>query len=258
MGMKANLHTHTFRCNHASGVEREYIENSIAGGLELIGFADHAPYVFEGDYYSGFRMRPELQKDYVETLLALREEYKDRINIKIGYETEYYPRFFKDTLAMLRRYPVDYLILGQHFIDNEVTGKYSGVQTDDADYLRQYVDEVCEGISTGFFTYVAHPDVVLYTGDDEVYEAEYSRLITCAKENGIPLEINLLGIRDNRHYPCDKFFELCGKLGAEVCIGCDAHSAGKAVDTESYEKALVIVEKFGLKLNEKPTIRPII
>lgn len=258
MGMTVNLHTHTFRCNHASGVEREYIETAIAGGIKIMGFADHAPYYFSGDYYSGFRMRPELQEDYVNTLLELKEEYKGKIDIKIGYETEYYPMFFDKTLEMLKRYPVDYLILGQHFIDNEVTGKYSGVRNDDEAYLAQYVDEICEGIKTGLFTYVAHPDLVCFTGDDAIYREHYSRLINCAKEEGVPLEINLLGIRDGRHYPCDKFFSLCGELGAEVCIGCDAHSADVAVDPKSYATAMEMVEKFGLVLNESPTLRPII
>ena len=57
MGMICNLHAHTVRCNHASGTEREYLENALAGGLRIFGFADHAPYPFPGGYRSGFRMR---------------------------------------------------------------------------------------------------------------------------------------------------------------------------------------------------------
>ena len=33
--MIANYHTHTWRCNHAFGVEKQYIENAIAGGLPV-------------------------------------------------------------------------------------------------------------------------------------------------------------------------------------------------------------------------------
>ena len=47
-----SLHTHTFRCGHASGTEREYIENAIAAGFDTLGFSDHAPYVFRDGYYS--------------------------------------------------------------------------------------------------------------------------------------------------------------------------------------------------------------
>ena len=57
--MKVNLHAHTVRCNHASGTEREYIENAVKAGFTRYGFADHAPYVFKNGYYSNFRMKPE-------------------------------------------------------------------------------------------------------------------------------------------------------------------------------------------------------
>ena len=103
MEMKVNLHTHTTRCRHASGTEREYIENAIAGGLGRLGFSDHAPYVFRDGYYSNFRMMQEQQEDYVTTLQALREEYKDKIDIRIGYEAEYYPEFFEDFLKLITR-----------------------------------------------------------------------------------------------------------------------------------------------------------
>lgn len=257
MQMICNLHTHTFRCNHASGTEKEYIEHALRHGLKIYGFADHSPYYFPGEHYSGFRMRPELQEDYVNTLLALREEYKGVIDIKIGYEVEYYPAFFSETLKMLTRYPVDYLILGQHYIDNEVTGKYSGSPTEDESYLAQYVDEVSEAMATGLYTYVAHPDLFNYVGPRSIYEKQYARLILNAKDLGMPLEVNLLGVNETRHYPRDIFWELCGQIGAEVCIGCDAHRVSHAFNPEDYAKALKIVEKYGLKLNMQPTLRPV-
>ena len=45
--MLANYHTHTARCHHASGSEREYIEAAIAGGMKILGFSDHAPLVVD-------------------------------------------------------------------------------------------------------------------------------------------------------------------------------------------------------------------
>ena len=257
MGMICNLHAHTVRCNHASGTEREYIENALAAGLETFGFSDHTPYVFADGYYSGFRMRPELQKDYVDTLLALRDEYRGRIGILIGYEAEYYPRFWREYLKLITRYPVDYLILGQHFIENEMEGKYSGIRTEDESYLAQYVDQVIEGMDTGVFTYFAHPDLVNFTGSRAAFDKHYGRLIEHAKKVGLPLEINLLGVRDHRAYPHDRFFELCGQIGAPVVIGSDAHSADTAYDGPSYAKAMEMAERFGLTVVERPEPVPV-
>ena len=56
MIMKANYHTHTARCMHAEGTEREYIEQALARRVQTLGFSDHAPQVFDGGYVSGFRM----------------------------------------------------------------------------------------------------------------------------------------------------------------------------------------------------------
>lgn len=257
MEMKVNLHTHTFRCRHASGTEREYIENAIEGGLTCLGFSDHAPYVFKDGYYSNFRMLPEQQEDYVTTLQALREEYRGRLDIKIGYEAEYYPEFFEDFLRLITRYEVNYLILGQHFIDNEMTRRYSGATSDDEDYLRTYVDQTCEAMRTGVFTYFAHPDLMNYTGDEKIYSKHYSRLIGCAIDCKVPLEINLLGIRDGRAYPHEAFFKLCGEMGAVVCVGCDAHSADVTCDKPSFRRAMELVEKYGLHVDPSPTLRPI-
>ena len=41
--MRANYHTHTPRCRHAVGSEREYIEQAIEAGMEILGFSDHTP-----------------------------------------------------------------------------------------------------------------------------------------------------------------------------------------------------------------------
>ena len=63
--MFANYHTHTPRCGHASGTEREYIERALEKGLSALGFSDHAPYFFEDGHYSNFRMYPDQAAEYV-------------------------------------------------------------------------------------------------------------------------------------------------------------------------------------------------
>ena len=255
--MTTNLHTHTVRCRHANGTEREYIETAIAGGLKRLGFSDHAPYAFPAEYYSGFRMFADVQKDYVDTVKALRDEYADRIEIKLGYEMEYYPAYFAETMKMITQYDVDYLILGQHYLGNEIGDKYSGEANDDEARFVRYVDQVIEGIDTGVFTYVAHPDTFNFVGDNAIYDKHYSRLIEHAKSTDTPLEINFLGMRASRFYPNERFFSLCGEIGAPVCCGCDAHSACDAADPISFAKAANWIEKYNLNYIESPVLRAV-
>ena len=241
--MKTNYHTHTYRCNHAIGKEREYIENAISAGMTVLGFSDHVPYPYMKGPYSGFRMQPELIENYVQTLQELKEEYKDRICILIGYEAEYYPDLFSDMLDFLGQYEYDYLLLGQHFVGDSSETCYSGSPTEDESVLQQYVNQTLEGLRTGKYMYFAHPDVINFTGDETVYRKHMERLCREVKEMGIPLEINLLGVEENRHYPNEKFFSIAAEIGNPLIIGCDAHKPEAIGNQHIEEKAVKFIER---------------
>lgn len=255
--MIANYHTHTVRCNHAKGTEEEYVLKAIEGGYRTLGFSDHTPQLFAGDYYSGFRMRPELFRGYCDTLLALREKYAGRIDIKIGVEAEYYPGLFGRLRDFLADYPVDYMIMGQHALGNEENDHFSGIPTKDESILKRYVDQVIEGLSTGKFTYLAHPDLFNFIGDDETFRRHMLRLCEFALEHGIPLEINCLGIDENRTYPCDRFFKIAGEVGNSIIIGCDAHYPELVYKPEILSKAYDLAQRHSLKLIDDVELRSI-
>ena len=46
MNLVENLHTHTFRCGHATGVDRDYVEGAIRAGVRVLG---HAMMRFDGN-----------------------------------------------------------------------------------------------------------------------------------------------------------------------------------------------------------------
>ena len=246
--MTANYHTHTPRCHHAAGTEKEYIENAIQAGFRILGFADHSPQFFEGGYVSAMRMLPSQAPEYVETIKRLAEEYRNDLQILVGFEAEYFPALFPRLKQLCRDCGVDYLILGQHFLHNEQSGVYVGGEGCDQEKLTAYVDEVIEGIETGCFTYVAHPDVCRYDADDAFYRREMGRLCRAAKAADVPLEINMLGHAGGRHYPCDKFFRIAKETGNSFVIGCDAHTPDFLLD----RKAIEGVEKFAADLGITP------
>ena len=183
-----NYHTHTTRCWHAVGTDREYIEAAIRGGFKVLGFADHAPYAFPNGFLSLIRMFPDTIDEYFTSLLALKEEYKDQIEIKIGFETEYYPDLFEDFLKRLAPYPCDYLLLGQHSIFNEYDHNDTPPRGT-MEYVNRYVDQVCEAMRTGYFTYLAHPDLAYCEGYPPEYYRTMEKLIECAIETDTPLEV---------------------------------------------------------------------
>ena len=245
-----SFHSHTVRCRHASGTEREYIENAIKAGMTKLGFSDHSPYVFEDGYYSGHRMYPEEFKGYCDTLTALKAEYAGKIELHIGLEVEYYPKFFDKFLKLIEGSPVEYMILGQHFPENEMGQKGNGAPTDDEERLKLYVRQTDEAMATGKFCCFAHPDLINFTGDRAVYRRHMTKLCENALKYEMPLEINLLGIRTNRSYPNPEFWKIVGEVGNDVVCGSDAHEANVVQDQPSYDKALEMVDRFGLKLHE--------
>lgn len=257
--MIANYHTHTPRCHHAVGSEREYIENAIKAGFCELGFADHAPMPFDDGYVSGIRMSLDDTEEYVNTLLDLRREYEKDIKIFIGFEAEYYPRYFERFLDFLSQYPIDYLIMGQHYCGNEHEHyPHNASTTESAEHLLKYIDQVIEGLSTGKFSYLAHPDMLNFIGDRELYRNEVTRLVEFVNSRDIPLEINLLGLVDNRHYPNPEFWRIVSEIGAKVILGCDAHAPHGIIYPGTLERAnKIISENPGLCVIDKLNLRPL-
>lgn len=248
--MLANYHTHTPRCRHALGDEKAYIENAIRRGLKIFGFSDHTPQWFPGDYYSRMRMFPEQLPEYCSTVRKLQKEYGGQLEIPLGLEAEYYPAIFDELLLRLQDQGIDFLLLGQHWIGNEMDEPYSGAPTEDKSTLQRYCDQAIAAMETGLFTYFAHPDLIHFTGDLAIYERHIRRLCQTAKSTNTPLEINFLGLSEGRHYPNPRFWALAAEEGCQVILGMDAHRPEHVLDPVPEEKALQIVAQFGLDLLE--------
>lgn len=256
MDLTANYHTHTWRCNHADGTEEDYVQAAMEAGMRTLGFSDHTPYCFPGDYCSRFRMRRELLPDYAQTIRDLQKAYAGKIDLHLGVECEYYPKFFDETLALLRDNGVEYLLLGQHFLGNEMDGTYSGLPAD-ADALKRYCHQCMDAMNTGLFTYFAHPDLIHYVGDERIYLEQMRELCREAKRCGMALEINMEGMRSGRWYPGKLFLEAAGEESCPMIIGCDAHTANALKEKDAQARAYEMAKEHGLTVLETVELRQI-
>ena len=254
--MNYNYHTHTKRCGHASGSPEEYVLRAMEGGIKYMGFSDHMPLIFDDGSEGKGKMTFSEAAKYCNEIRALQKKYKDRIDISLGFEAEYYEEYLDQTIKTARDLGIDYLILGQHYVrpENEEGVRHTCVPTNDEDFLCEYVLSVVSAMNTGVFTYVAHPDVFNFTGDDELYKKEMRKICVESKKLNIPLEINFLGIRDGRAYPRMLFWEIAGEEKCPVTFGFDAHDVNSAYDGESFVKAMEMVEKYKLNYIGKPDI----
>ena len=253
--MRNNYHTHTNRCLHAYGTDEEYILRACEGGMTELGFSDHGPFP-DKDY--GLRMQYGQLDEYISSLDRLKEKYKDRLNILKGLEIEYYPAYNDYYRVLLDEKRLDYLALGAHsFIDRN--GEFKNIFfADDTDTVLDYAKNVCQAIETGFFRFVAHPDIFFLNDlpvDDNI-ERACAMMTDCAAEHDMILEYNANGYRRARRmyrdgfrypYPHEAFWRAAAEKNIRAIIGSDCHAPDQVCD-ESFIYAEKKALQLGLRL----------
>ena len=231
----ANYHTHTALCLHATGTMEEYVRTAAATGYTVLGFSDHAPWYYPSGFESPHRMHhPELP-DYVRELTRLRQKYAGELKLYIGLEAEYFPDRMDWLLQQKEQFGVEYLILGNHYDRSEETGRYFGSCTR-PDEIHGYVRRTVQGMQTGLYRYLAHPDLFLnrYPTFDKEAEKACCALCEAAAGLDLPLEYNLLGeerqadagFRNEYRlgYTTPEFWQIAARYPVKAIVGCDAHS----------------------------------
>lgn len=232
--LKSNYHTHIKRCRHADGCVEDYVVEAIKEGYKEIAISDHMPHPgkYLGDNY---RMEYEDLKDYFDEIKKAQEKYGDVITIKSSLECEYfrdYGWFYKE---LREKYEVDFLILGVHFYPYKDKWLHNSSVEMDLDHLNAYIDYVIESIKSGYFDYLAHPDLfgVAYKDWDEHTIDASKRILKAVEEVNIPIEINVNGTRRSKviynngvryKYPIKEFWELSKEYKVKRIIGIDAHN----------------------------------
>ena len=190
--MEDFFHVHTRRCKHGSEESDEtLVQKAISLGAKRITFTDHVPFP-ENPFEN--RMDFEELEEYLDSLEKLKKLYATQIDIKIGFEVEYLPKYL-DYFLFLKNHPkVDLLICGQHMAQYEDTFTCF-LESDKKNEIehRLCVEAMIEGIKSGLFDVVAHPDRCFKRQKEWTEElTELSkRLFSVASEYGVPLEINI-------------------------------------------------------------------
>lgn len=241
---KINFHTHTNRCRHADGIAADYVQSALSAGVTQLGFSDHAPFP---DYDFGMRMPYCELSEYIEDINALTVQYRTDIILWKGLEIEYLLEYRDYYEALLTRSGMDYLLMGEHFYKNasgKTTNYTDALSTDE---FPVYAQNVADGMKTGLFLAVAHPDI--YMADNFVWDDNCKKaadiIIDTAVTTGTVLEYNANGFRREKkfypdgtryQYPHPAFWEMVKGSGARVIVGSDCHNPSQVWDV-AIEKA---------------------
>ena len=111
MRQNFNYHAHTFRCGHAAICDDEqYVTAAIEAGFAIFGFSDHAPYPDRSKPTD--RMEYSQLDDYLDSITSLKKRYADQLDIRLGFEMEYFPEY-EDYIRDVLLKKGEYVILGR-------------------------------------------------------------------------------------------------------------------------------------------------
>lgn len=203
------------------------IETAIGRGLRRICITDH----HDLDHpYEGFRLEADA---YVAALQGYREQYRDRIDIRIGVEIGMRAHAAKEMRDFLGGRPFDFVIASLHLIDGRDPYYREEIPLDDAAMYHRGFEETMECIlALDGFQSLGHLDYPVRYGykKEESYDWKESREIIDAIlqeliRRDIALEVNSAGYRKlpfpNPHPEIlARYLELGGEL---ITIGSDAH-----------------------------------
>ena len=171
-------------------------------------------------------MIPEELPEYVESLRSLQKKYKDQISIKIGLECEYFPEYIPWLKGVIKEYQLDYIIFGNHHFHTDEKFPYFGRHTHTLDMLELYEESAIEGMESGLFAYLAHPDLFMrsYPEFDRHCKLVSRHICRTAARLNLPLEYNI-GYEDynDEHgittIPHPDFWEIAAHEGCTAIIG---------------------------------------
>lgn len=243
-GMNSNLkfdfHTHHDRCGHAKGKIRDYIEAAIERGFNMIGISDHSPY-FTSEHdqlHPGIAMAKSSFPDYVGEILRLREEYKGKIDVLLGVESDFFPDHINLYRNQYQQYPFDYIIGSVHHVNGtsifdknrwDHLTEQERVQTKEA-----YYRLIEQSARSGLFQILGHIDAMkgFYPAFSAIETPAVERALKVIAGNNVAIEINTSGkMKDcGGWYPSDEILEMALHYGAKVTFGSDAHDPERVGD----------------------------
>ena len=262
--MKTNYHTHTYRCKHCMGNDERMVLAAIAAKTDIMGFSDHNPWGFyPEDFDSRVRMELCHFEEYCRSVHRLQKKYCSEIELHLGIEAEYYPTQMQWLKEFTSENKLEYVILGNHFVEpqggDEPEMFYYGRNCVLPEHLEQYCESLIHGMESGFYTYVAHPDLFMrcYPVFDQKCVDISHRICKAAAKHHAILEYNLSGFWYAKEhglaacFPYPDFWRIAADYGVSAIIGYDAHNFQMLQDTSRYEEAVRFLRELGIKRVEK-------
>lgn len=260
---KIDGHTHTQFCPHGNGDHvEEMIEHAIELGFDEYHITEHTPIpnrflnlLEPNEALKSDLAMPEMEVDrYLREMLALKNKYKNQIQIKVGFEVDYLPTEVRWTTDFLQEYGkhCDTGLISVHYIQglndwrcidyqpeditHELIPKYGSLEA----YQKAYYDLVRESIlvdlgpykpkKVGHLTLVDKFQKAVGLANREAVDKEINALLGLIKEKNYCLDYNHAGLFKplcGETYPPKKIVQTAIQMEIPLIYGSDAHAVSE-------------------------------
>ena len=266
MTVKTNYHMHTTFCDGKNTPE-QMVQEAIARNFTTIGFSGHSMFPFSSDWHIPYRDHFA----YAKEIGRLKEAYRDKIEILMGYECDYVAGVSCPTKE---QYPdevkPDYLIGAVHYVP--WNKGYYGVDTF-FDQAREQIKNVFNGnvkravqeyfaceremLSEGDFQILAHCDLIkiqnskkapypLFDENELWYRDSIRETVDAIAKSGVCVEINTGAMARGKldvPYPSLEMLEMLHGKNVPITLSSDAHST-EHID-HAFDQAVELAKKAG-------------
>ena len=242
-------HCHTPLCKHAIGSPSDYAAMAEQRGLKGIIITCHTP--LPGGLGIDHRMAPEEFDEYVEIVARAREEFADRVDVRLGIESDFVPGFGLETWIekLHARVPLHHVLGSVHMQMTFYKARF--FTGDHFEYQKTYFEHLAQAAETGLFDTLSHPDLVKNEAPEEWnfarIQPHIERALDRIAKAGTAMELNTSGRNKAlpEMNPGPRMLALMRERNIPVVLGADAHRPSRVADY--FEQALRMLDELGFE-----------
>lgn len=228
--MRADVHMHCGFSNDSETRPEDMVESAIAKGLSVICFTDH----YDKDNLDWGDEAIFDVESYFQKMMALQEEYRDRIDIRIGAEIGMQPYLAEYYQNFMAQHPFDFVIGSVHSVlEHDVALDFFQKHSDPEGY-RIYFEEMLQDVQKiKAYDVLGHLDyIVRYSNqgskgfDLNDYMDIIEEILKQVIAHGKGIEMNMSGLKYGlgAPHPQPEIIKRYRELGGEIItVGADGH-----------------------------------
>lgn len=228
--MRADVHMHCGFSNDSETRPEDMVESAIAKGLSVICFTDH----YDKDNLDWGDEAIFDVESYFQKMIALQEEYRDRIDIRIGAEIGMQPYLAEYYQNFMAQHPFDFVIGSVHSVlEHDVALEFFQKHSDPEGY-KIYFEEMLQDVQKiKSYDVLGHLDyIVRYSNqgskgfDLNDYMDIIEEILKQVIVHGKGIEMNMSGLKYGlgAPHPQPEIIKRYRELGGEIItVGADGH-----------------------------------